>query len=140
MQLSKDFFLREFTSSQTAARLGKEIVPTEAQLNNLQMLCTYGLLITSGLRPPWLNDAIGGSKSSAHLLGLAADIKVVGMSPRTFCLWVQRHIVDEGWPLDQCILEFDQWTHLGMALGKPRGQFLTARKLGGATQYFEGVV
>lgn len=149
MQLSPHFALREFTSSQTAARAGREIVPTEVQLAALQSLCALvlepirvrlgrAIVITSGLRPMWLNDMVGGSRSSAHLYGRAADLKVVGMSPLTFCRWVQRHAPSEGWPIDQCILEFGQWTHLAIA-AQPRGQYLTARSAGGRTTYQDGI-
>lgn len=151
-QLSPHFNLREFLASETAARMGREIVPTPQQLANLTRLCTTLLepirvklcrpiVITSGLRPAWLNEAIGGSRTSAHMDGLAADIKVVGMSPAVFSQWVSNHFIEEGWPVDQCILEFDSWTHLSVvADGKQmRQQFLTARRVNGATLYSQGV-
>ena len=37
--------------------------------------------ITSGYRTAAHNTAVGGSKSSQHLLGRAADIQVAGVSP-----------------------------------------------------------
>lgn len=36
--------------------------------------------ITSGFRPPFKNDAVGGATSSSHLDGLAADFVPVGLS------------------------------------------------------------
>lgn len=136
-KLSAHFNLREFTSSQTAARMGREIVPPPDVLANLQRLAQQvlepirvlvgrPLVITSGYRPKWLNEAIGGSLTSAHMSGNAADIKVIGMRPYTFCKWVEQHARAEGWPIDQCIQEFGQWTHIGTATA-PRGQYLTAR-------------
>lgn len=149
MQLSAHFWLHEFTSSQTAARMGRQIVPSPDVLANLQRLCQQVLepirvklgrpiVITSGYRPDWLNHAIGGSKTSAHQIGNAADIKIVGMSPPTFCRWVQQHAPDEGWPIDQCIQEFGQWTHIGTAVA-PRRQYLTAKSVDGRTVYSEGI-
>ncbi len=149
-QLSRHFALREFTSSETAARMGREIVPTPAQLANLTRLCTtllepirmrlaYPIVVTSGLRPEWLNEAIGGSKTSAHMDGLAADIKVVGMTPRVFSRWVQNNFIEYGWPIDQCILEFESWTHLSIAEA-PRRQFLTATSVNGHTAYTTGIL
>jgi len=147
--LSAHFNLREFVSSQTAARLGREIIPPPDVLANLHRLCQQLLepirvklarpiIITSGYRPKWLNQAIGGSLTSAHMTGNAADVKVVGMSPWTFCRWVQQHAPGEGWPIDQCIQEFGQWTHLGTALA-PRGQYLTAKHVDGRTTYLQGI-
>lgn len=145
-QLTANFFLREFLFSETAARLGREIIPTDEQLSNLTRLCetllepirvrlSRPIVITSGLRPPWLNEAIGGSPRSAHMDGLAADVKVVGMSPSVFVRWVRNN----GFIVDQCIEEFGQWTHLSVAQAgaKPRGQFLIARKFNGKTVYSE---
>lgn len=145
-QLSAHFYLEEFTASQTAARLGREIVPTPEQLSNLTRLCESLLepirvrlqrpiVITSGLRPPWLNELIGGSPRSAHMDGLAADVKVVGMSPSVFQRWVR----NQGFTLDQCIEEFGQWAHLSVAAAgaTPRQQFLIARTVNGKTTYTE---
>jgi zinc D-Ala-D-Ala carboxypeptidase len=149
IRLSEHFWLREFLSSETAARMGREIEPTDAVLANLQRLCQQvlqpirtklgrSLVITSGYRPGWLNATIGGSATSAHMGGHAADIKVVGMEPYTFCRWVQQHAAAEGWPIDQCIQEFGQWTHIGTAVA-PRNEYLTAKKIGGKTIYLRGI-
>lgn len=148
-QLSTHFTLREFLSSETAARLGREIVPPPDVLANLQRLCQQVLepirvklgkpiVITSGYRPDWLNAAIGGSRTSAHMTGNAADVKVVGMKPVDFCRWVQHHAPIEGWPIDQCIQEFGHWTHIGTATA-PRAQYLTATVEDGTTIYTKGI-
>lgn len=152
MKLTPHFHLHEFLTSQTAARMGREIIPSPDELANLTKLCTSLLepirvklgrviTITSGLRPPWLNEAIGGSKTSNHMKGFAADIKVEGMTPAVFCKWVQNNYKTEGWLIDQCILEFppNGWTHLGIA-DMPRFQFLTATSVNGATKYVPGIV
>lgn len=143
MKLSEHFSLHEFTSSETAARMGREIVPTPEQLENLTQLCAdllepirvklgRPIVITSGLRPAWLNVLIGGSPKSAHMDGLAADVKIVGMTPDVFARWVRHN----GFAVDQCIEEFGQWTHLSVAK-QPRNQFLLARRAGGQTVYTE---
>jgi zinc D-Ala-D-Ala carboxypeptidase len=152
MQLSPHFALHEFLSSQTAARMGRPIVPSLQIIENLTRLCVTllepirvklqrSIVITSGYRPDWLNVAIGGSKTSNHMMGFAADIKVVGMSPLIFSRWVQHNADAEGWPIDQCILEFppNGWTHLGIA-EKPRQQYLTARSVDGRTAYVNGLL
>ncbi len=149
-QLSAHFSLHEFLSSATAARLGKKIEPLPSEIDNLRHLCVSLLepmraklgrpmVITSGLRPLWLNLAVGGSTRSAHMEGLAADIKIVGMRPAVFCRWIQQHAEAEDWPFDQCILEFGEWTHLSVA-AKPRMQYLTAKKQDGKTVYLPGIM
>lgn len=149
-RLSADFFLREFCVSQTAARMGRDILPTPEEVANLKRLCVTvlqplrthvgrAIAISSGLRPHWLNKAIGGSATSMHPWGCAADLRVAGLRNEAVC-----HLVRElDLPLDQCILEFPPqgWVHLGIALeGKPlRKMFLTARSLYGATHYEPGI-
>jgi zinc D-Ala-D-Ala carboxypeptidase len=149
MKLSAHFSLYEFTASETAARMGREVIAPPDVVANLQRLCQQVLepirvklgmpvVITSGFRPGWLNAAIGGSKTSAHMDGNAADIKIVGMDPYGFASWVQKHAAKEGWPIDQCIQEFGQWTHIGTSMF-PRHEYLTARKDEGRTVYLRGI-
>lgn len=83
LQLSKHFTLAELTRSATAARLGIENTPPEDVVLNLQrlavelekvrVLCGGPLWIHSGYRSPSLNAAVGGSPTSYHLSGCAAD-------------------------------------------------------------------
>ena len=67
-------------------------VPNEHQIANLQLLCTKVLEplrtrlgkpihVNSGYRSPEVNKAVGGSKSSHHMLGCAADVRVDGEHP-----------------------------------------------------------
>lgn len=53
-------------------------------MNNLQVLRNavgLPIFINSGYRSPEHNAAIGGVPSSFHLRALAADIRIIGMSP-----------------------------------------------------------
>jgi hypothetical protein len=149
MNLSTHFTLAEFTCSQTAERMGRVIEPTEEDIRNLTRLCVEVLeplradlglpiKITSGLRPAWLNQAIGGSTNSAHMDGRAADIVVSGMSPLNVC----RRVTGLGLPIDQCIHEFGSWCHVGIAAegAKRRNQLLTARVASGKTVYLDGLL
>lgn len=147
-QLSSHFSLEEFVTSQTAARMGRTIEPTEADIRNLTRLCVTVLEplridlrlpihITSGLRPSWLNQAIGGSTSSAHVDGRAADIQVPGMTPLEVC----QRVMALGLPVDQVIHEFGSWCHVGIASldSKPRNMALTASVIAGRTVYAKGL-
>jgi zinc D-Ala-D-Ala carboxypeptidase len=77
MKLTQNFSLSELTRSQTATRRGIDNQPNDEQLANLVALCECVLQpirdhfktsvrISSGLRVPELNAAIGGSTTSDH--------------------------------------------------------------------------
>jgi len=136
MSLSDHFTLAELTKSQTAARLGIDNTPSDAAIANLASMCDdilepirahYGVPFSpsSAYRSEALNRAIGGSFTSSHLLGLAVDIEVPGVSNPDLARWVQKNLV-----YDQVILECwtsepgSGWVHIGDAV-EPRGQVLT---------------
>lgn len=81
----KYFTLKELTRSTTATAKGIDNTPTPEVEKNLTLLVEnvldplrdiYGKPITvnSGYRCPELNKAVGGSKTSDHVKGFAADI------------------------------------------------------------------
>jgi zinc D-Ala-D-Ala carboxypeptidase len=125
-QLTPHFTLEEFTDSQTAARKGIVNVPREnsQERRNLlkvaetmekvrSLLGDKPILISSGYRSPIVNAAVGGSKSSAHMSGLAVDFSCPGFgTPRQICKALEAHMVELR--IDQLIHEFNTWVHLGM--------------------------
>lgn len=146
-KLSKNFTLEEFLFSQTAARHKIPMEPDEHTVKNIQWLvdsCLQPLRdalqrpirITSGYRPPRLNTMIGGSKTSAHRFGRAADIVVPGVEPIEVAdLFVSLHK-----QFDQVIHEFGRWVHIGIA-ERQRNQKLTAyHDRWGKVQYTQGIV
>lgn len=81
----KYFTFAEFSRSDTAKRLGIDNTIPESAKGAIEQLVdkvldplreTWGrpLVITSGYRCPKLNSAVGGSKTSHHVKGMAADI------------------------------------------------------------------
>lgn len=92
MLLSKNFYLHEFTRSETADRLGISNRPLFEHVLNLSYLASRmevvrkilddrPISITSGYRCHQLNVAVGGSATSDHLKGLACDFfKPIGLS------------------------------------------------------------
>ena len=91
MKLSDNFSLHEFTRSQTATRHSIDNTPSEEVIGNLQSLCLGVLqpvrtnfqkpmIISSGFRCKELNTKIGGSSTSQHVFGQAADIEVLELS------------------------------------------------------------
>lgn len=146
--ITQNFYLHEFTRSGVAARLGRNVVvPVTSEIfENLQRLCTDVLQplrsqlgpvhITSGYRPEWLNSAIGGSPSSAHISGLAADLVVTGASPYEVC----GYLAESEIPFDKCINEFGEWVHISAPeSGEPRRQLLTATAGPNGAVYREGI-
>ena len=68
------------------------------------------IIINSAYRSKAVNDAVGSSDKSQHRHGCAADIRVPGMTPDE----VVRTIIAAELPFDQCIKEFDRWTHVSI--------------------------
>lgn len=145
--LSKNFTLEEWCRSQVAARMGRRVEATDDEVQSIQALVQKvmqplrdavdrPITITSGLRPDWLNKAIGGSKSSQHMLGEAADFIVHGMTP----LEAAEKIVELELPFDQLISEFNEWVHVSHSPQiVQRGSLLTAYYDDGATRYKHGL-
>jgi zinc D-Ala-D-Ala carboxypeptidase len=135
MHLSKHFTLDELIRSDAAIRRGIPNIPTEEVVQNLVTLCNTILeplrmrlgkpiIITSGYRSPEVNALIGGSRTSQHMTGQAADFHIDGMTP----LQVVRWIVDSSrLPYDQVIEEFGTWVHVSWAT-RPRTMALVAFK------------
>lgn len=131
---SPHFSRREMFASETAARRGIDNTPPAHAEANLARLCVeflenlrarFGpLRVTSGYRCLVLNTLIGGSSSSAHIDGRAADLQPLraGVSLKQMMDWVLASPLD----FDQVILEYGGWVHLGIArVGeKPRRQAL----------------
>ncbi|MEE1923705.1 D-Ala-D-Ala carboxypeptidase family metallohydrolase [Pseudomonas sp. 148P] len=142
MFLTPHFTLAEMTTSQIANREGLDNNPDSKTIANLVELCKtleqvrslvgQPLLVSSGYRSVALNRRVGGSATSAHLLGLAADIIAVSLTPRELA----ERIRDSSLAFDQLILEFDGWVHLGLAEHQQRRQVLTIRQ---GTGYLPGL-
>lgn len=147
-KLTNNFWLHEFLRSQTAARHDIPMDPPVEVVDNLRRLCVdvlqpyrdaVGLpvVITSGYRPPKLNKLIGGSTTSAHPYGRAADLIVPGITPFEVCEQMRAL----GLPYDQLIHEFGQWVHVGISKEEDdiRLQELTAARRKGRTVYELGI-
>ena len=91
MQLTENFSLHEMTKSETALRHGLDNTPGAAEIENLRRLCEQvlqpirdaygrGVKVNSGFRHPDVNAAVGGSRTSDHTKGMAADIEIPGVA------------------------------------------------------------
>ena len=145
MNLSPHFSLAELVASQVATRKGIYNTPAAAVVANLTRLAAMleqvralvaaPITISSGYRSPALNRAVGGAASSAHVLGLAADISTNKLAPKALALLIRQ----SGIVFDQLIYE-GTWVHIGLSAGAPRRQVLTAKFAGGSVSYVTGIV
>ena len=98
MNLSPHFSLAELTK--TSVRMDN--TPPHDAIANLSRLC-YDVLelvrkefvpvtVNSGYRSPAVNAAVGGSKTSQHMTGHAADFEVRGVSNYDLACWVRDNL------------------------------------------------
>lgn len=137
----KYFELDEFLVSEEAKKRKIDNTPSFEIVDHLDELVgkfldplrsAYGkaIFVRSGYRCPKLNEAVGGSPTSAHPLGYAADLQVAG-SFEEFCEFVVDWVKKTGVRFDQILIEKnspgDKWLHIGLynRSGQQRGQIKT---------------
>lgn len=133
-QFTPHFTLHEMLLSQTAVRsqFNEQFEPSDAVIENLRSLCqnilelirqtvNQPVKVTSGYGCLRVNSKVGGSKTSQHLEGEAADINVLIMSIESLFQLIKQ----SGLPFDQFIQEFDGWVHVSCR-PNPRGEALRA--------------
>ena len=152
IRISKNFALSEMTKSATAERLGVDNTPSSIHLVNLTHLAIhilqpvrdqFGVItINSGYRSPALNAKVGGSKTSQHCNGQAAEFESFSTPNPDLAKWIAKNL-----DFDQLILEFydgkdpnSGWVHCSYNLMGNRKKILTALKTGGKVVYRNGFV
>jgi zinc D-Ala-D-Ala carboxypeptidase len=134
MNLSPHFTLQEMERSQTAIRNGIINKADTRQISALTTLCINileplrilvgkSINVQSGFRNPIVNSLVGGSPTSQHMKGEAADINVEGMTPSELFELIRNSTL----PYDQLIDEFSSWVHVSYK-ANPRRQAMLARK------------
>lgn len=123
----KYFTLNELTRSDTATQKSILNTPNAVQSVNLNILISqlldpireaWGspLKVNSGFRSEALNKAVGGSATSAHMDGWAADIFPLNGSITAFKEFVTSWAKDK--QFDQIIIEKNsrgsEWIHIGL--------------------------
>lgn len=84
-------------------------------LNPIREAWGSGIKVNSGYRCAKLNKAVGGSKTSSHMLGYAADLFPSNGKFNEFKIFIQQYLKDKSF--DQCIIEksgASQWIHVGL--------------------------
>lgn len=147
MKLSPNFFLSELTVSEIAMRKGIDNVPDSLAVQNLFKLAALlekvrtalgdkAVLVSSGFRSSALNSAVGGSKTSDHMRGAAADFTCPSFGgTRDIC----EAIIQAGIPFGQLIEEGGRWVHISLPEGDTPGKVLTAKFVNGKVKYSNGL-
>lgn len=153
MNLTTNFTLSELTKSETALRKGLDNEPTQDVIAALQTLAVnvlqpvrnhYGrsVKVNSGYRSPEVNASVGGSKTSDHCKGQAADIEIVGVANADLATYIRDEL-----QFTQLILEFytpgvpdSGWVHVSYDSANLKKQVMTATKRDGKTVYLPGLV
>jgi hypothetical protein len=147
--LSKYATLDECSRSVTASRLGIDNNPPLEVRDNLREVCSKvfdpcrefaggPLAIASGYRSPKLNKAVGGSKTSEHMLGQALDIDCDTFGNKTNAELF--HFIKDNLEFNQLIWEFGtdknpEWIHVSYSRLHNKKQILKASKIKGKTVY-----
>jgi len=153
MKLTENFTLSEMVKSETASRRGLDNTPGDAEIANLKTLAEKvlqpirnhykrGVHVNSGFRHPEVNAAVGGSKTSDHCKGQAADIEIPGVANADLATWIKDNL-----EFTQLILEFytpgipdSGWVHVSYDKSNLKKQVMTAMKENGKTVYKPGLI
>ena len=153
MNLTANFTLSEMNKSETALRHGMANDPSPTEIDNLRVLCEevlqkvrdhygMGVKVNSGFRHPLVNAKVGGSTTSDHCKGFAADIEIPGIANADLAQWIA-----DNCEFRQLILEFytpgipdSGWVHVSYNPADNKKQVLTATKQNGKTVYLPGLV
>jgi hypothetical protein len=153
MKLTENFTLSEMTKSETALRHGLDNTPGEAEIANLRRLAENvlqpvrnnyrrGVKVNSGYRAPNVNAAVGGSKTSDHCRGQAADIEIPGVANAELAEWIAKNT-----KFTQLILEFytpgvpdSGWVHVSYDPANLKCQVMTAMRENGKVVYKPGLI
>jgi hypothetical protein len=137
MNLSPNFTLEELTHTDHREFTNE---PNESETANLFRLADFleqvkvvlrgkPVMVNSAFRSKQVNDAVGSLDTSQHRIGCACDFRVPGLSPDE----VVKALIASNLQFDQCIREFDRWTHVSIPnheTDKPRRQALIIDKMG----------
>ena len=129
----KYFTIKELTRSMTATRYGIDNTPPASAVKALHDLVdnvldplrkAWGgpIRVNSGYRWPELNKLVGGTPTSQHQRGEAADITVGSRSANRRLLALIKRL---NLPVDQCIDEKGcRWIHVSHRRGRNRRLYM----------------
>jgi zinc D-Ala-D-Ala carboxypeptidase len=151
--MTANFSLSELIASPTATAKGikEQFTPSAEVVENLTTLAVNilqplrdglgrPLKITSGYRCERLNVAIGGSTTSEHCKGMAADLQLV-VNGQNLSGLLYNKIIELKLNYTQMIWEFGtkehpEWIHISYNKSNLKKQNLKAVKENGKTKYY----
>lgn len=135
----KYFTIEELSASTEARKMGIDNTPTpearanltdlaDAVLDPLRERYGYPIHVSSGYRCPRLNKAVGGSPTSQHVKGEAADIYVANKRDKAMLFSMIYYLL----PFDQLIWEKGDdeapaWIHVSYRGGNNRRECLRTK-------------
>lgn len=110
---------KHFKTKEFACKDGSQVVFIDDYLVSILEIVRKQVgkpvIITSGYRTPDWNKKCGGAKYSYHMRGMAADIRVNGISPKELAKKLDAIIPDE------CgIIVYKNWVHFDVRTKKYR--------------------
>ena len=113
-QVSTNFKVREFacTDGSDPIFIDTDLVTV---LQKIRAHFGKAVTITSAYRTPTRNKAVGGTTYSQHLYGMAADIKIKGISPKKVADYAETLLLGKGG-----IGTYDTFTHIDVRAAKAR--------------------
>lgn len=135
------FTFEDMISSATADKLGIDNTPKEEYIkdNIIELIevldgvreawtikCEKecwgnpAIIVNCGYRCDALNEAVKGSKTSAHSIGAAADIEPKNQRNKEFLRFLGQYLLDNHIPFDQLVNEYPDkngvpsWIHIGL--------------------------
>lgn len=125
--MSKYFTLKEMIYSDTAKKYGIDNTPSTSVIQHLEELMKFldglreawksPIKVNSGYRCEYLNKKVGGSSTSVHKRGWAADLVPSNGKMYEFKKFVKEYLKDKKY--DQCLIEKNsktgsEWVHIGL--------------------------
>ena len=135
------FTIAELCASDTAKKYNIDNTPNPIIISHLQQLINFlnplretwgsAIKVTSGYRCKRLNDMVGGSKTSSHMIGYGVDLVPANGKMDVFKKFVVDYMKTR--IFDQCIIEKSgktEWIHIGLynAKGQQRKMIFNITK------------
>lgn len=135
------FTIAELCASDTAKKYNIDNTPNLTIISHLQQLINFlnplreawgsAINVTSGYRCKRLNDMVGGSKTSSHMIGYGVDLVPANGKMDVFKKFVVDYMKTR--IFDQCIIEKSgktEWIHIGLynAKGQQRKMIFNITK------------